>query len=37
MEKCVSMENFQIFKYFKSNYSALLSDNRANKVASCRY
>ena len=26
-----------IFEYFKSNYSALLSDNRANKVASCRY
>ena len=32
-----TMENFQIIKYFDSNYLALLSDNRANKVASCRY
>ena len=28
---------FQNIKYFKSDYIALLSDNRANKVASCRY
>ena len=28
---------FQIFEYFESNYSVLLSDNRANEVASYRY
>ena len=32
-----SMENFQIIKYFESDYLAILSDNRANEVASCRY
>ena len=28
---------FQNIKYFESDYIALLSDNRANEVASCRY
>ena len=31
------MENFQIIKYFDPNILALLSDNRAIEVASCRY
>ena len=31
------MENFQIIKYFDPNMLALLSDNRAIEVASCRY
>ena len=30
-------DRFQIIKYFESDYLALLSDNRANEVASCRY
>ena len=31
------MEDFQIIKYFDPNILALLSDNRAIEVASCRY
>ena len=32
MAKAVSMVNWQKFKYFESNYLALLSDKKANKM-----
>ena len=35
--QAASMENFQIIKYFESDYLVILSDNRANEVAPCRY
>ena len=32
-----SMENWQFFEFYESNYSVLLSDNKPNEVASFRY
>ena len=29
--QAASMENFQIIKYFESDYLAIISDNRANE------
>ena len=37
VSQVASMENSNFFEYFESNYSALLSDKKANEVASCRY